>query len=93
MSRYYITTAIDYSNGDPHLGHAFEKIGADAIARYRRLSGDDVKFVIGMDEHSQTILQPAADAGLSVETQPQLFKPFLWWILLNQRSRFLPTLP
>ncbi len=65
MSKFYITTAIDYSNGDPHLGHAFEKIGADAIARYRRLCGDDVRFVIGMDEHSQTILQPAADAGLS----------------------------
>ncbi len=65
MSKFYITTAIDYSNGDPHLGHAYEKIGADAIARYRRLCGDDVRFVIGMDEHSQTILQPAADASLS----------------------------
>lgn len=67
MSRYYITTAIDYSNGDPHLGHAFEKIGADAIARYRRQCGDEVHFVIGMDENSQTILEPAAQAGL----QPQ----------------------
>jgi methionyl-tRNA synthetase len=67
VSRYYITTAIDYSNGDPHLGHAFEKIGADAIARYRRLCGDEVHFVIGMDENSQTILEPAAEAGL----QPQ----------------------
>ena len=65
MSKFYITTAIDYSNGDPHLGHAFEKIGADAIARYRRLRGDDVHFVIGMDENSQTILQPAAEAGLA----------------------------
>jgi methionyl-tRNA synthetase len=65
LSRYYITTAIDYSNGDPHLGHAFEKIGADVIARYRRLRGDEVKFVIGMDEHSQTILQPAAEAELT----------------------------
>jgi methionyl-tRNA synthetase len=65
LSKFYITTAIDYSNGDPHLGHAFEKIGADAIARYRRLCGDDVHFVIGMDENSQTILQPAADAGLT----------------------------
>ncbi|NIR46668.1 MAG: methionine--tRNA ligase [Gemmatimonadetes bacterium] len=65
MARFYITTAIDYSNGDPHLGHAFEKIGADAIARYRRLAGDEVRFVIGMDENSQTILQPAAEAGLT----------------------------
>jgi methionyl-tRNA synthetase len=65
LSRFYITTAIDYSNGDPHLGHAFEKIGADAIARYRRLCDDDVHFVIGMDENSQTILAPAAEAGLA----------------------------
>jgi methionyl-tRNA synthetase len=65
LSKFYITTAIDYSNGDPHLGHAFEKIGADALARYRRLRGDHVHFVIGMDENSQTILQPAADAGLA----------------------------
>ena len=55
MARYYLTTAIDYANGDPHLGHAFEKIGADAIARYRRLLGDDVHFLIGMDEHGQKV--------------------------------------
>ena len=64
MSKFYITTAIDYSNGYPHLGHAFEKIGADAIARYRRLRGDDVHFLIGTDENSQTVVQAAADAGL-----------------------------
>ncbi len=64
MSKFYITTAIDYSNGYPHLGHAFEKIGADAIARYRRLSGDDVHFLIGTDENSQTVVQAAADVGL-----------------------------
>ncbi len=62
MSRYYLTTAIDYSNGEPHLGHAFEKIGADCVARYRRLRGDDVHFVIGMDEHGQKVAQ-AAEAG------------------------------
>ena len=39
MAKFYLTTAIDYSNGDPHLGHALEKIGADCIARYRRLGG------------------------------------------------------
>ena len=53
MSRYYLTTAIDYANGAPHIGHAYEKIGADAIARYRRLRGDDVHFLIGMDEAPQ----------------------------------------
>lgn len=60
MSRYYLTTAIDYSNGDPHIGHAYEKVGADAVARFRRLVGQDVHFVIGMDEHGQKVAQEAA---------------------------------
>jgi methionyl-tRNA synthetase len=62
--RFYITTAIDYSNGAPHLGHAFEKIGADAIARYHRLRGDDVYFLMGMDEHGQKVAQAAAARGI-----------------------------
>ncbi|MFN8651429.1 MAG: methionine--tRNA ligase [Gemmatimonadales bacterium] len=65
MSRFFITTAIDYSNGDPHMGHAFEKIGADCIARYRRLRGDDVWFLIGMDEHGQKVAQTAAERGVT----------------------------
>lgn len=65
--RFYLTTAIDYANGDPHLGHAYEKLGADAIARYRRIRGDDVWFLIGMDEHGQKVAQAAADRG----TTPQ----------------------
>ncbi len=64
MAKYYLTTAIDYSNGDPHLGHALEKIGADCIARYRRLRGDDVHFVMGMDEHGQKVAHAAERAGL-----------------------------
>jgi methionyl-tRNA synthetase len=64
VSKFYLTTAIDYSNGDPHLGHALEKVGADAIARYRRLRGDQVHFLMGMDEHSQSVLQAANRAGL-----------------------------
>lgn len=63
--RTYITTAIDYANGAPHMGHAFEKIGADAMARYRRLLGEPVHFVIGMDEHGLKVLQSAEQAGLS----------------------------
>jgi methionyl-tRNA synthetase len=63
LPKFYITTAIDYSNGDPHLGHALEKVGADCIARYRRLRGDAVHFVMGMDEHSQSVMQAAANAG------------------------------
>jgi methionyl-tRNA synthetase len=62
--RFYVTTAIDYANGDPHQGHAYEKIGADAIARYRRLLGDDVRFAMGMDEHGQKVAQAAAARGI-----------------------------
>ena len=64
MPKFYLTTAIDYSNGDPHLGHALEKVGADCIARYRRLRGDAVHFLMGMDEHSQAVLQAAEQNGL-----------------------------
>ena len=63
MSKFYLTTAIDYSNGDPHLGHAVEKIGADVIARYRRSCGDDVHFLIGMDEHGQKVQTEAEKHG------------------------------
>jgi methionyl-tRNA synthetase len=64
-SKFYLTTAIDYSNGDPHLGHALEKVGADCIARYRRLRGDQVHFLMGMDEHSQSVIQAAARANVT----------------------------
>ncbi len=63
--RFYLTTAIDYANGDPHQGHAFEKIGADAIARYHRLLGEDVRFCMGMDEHGQKVAQAAAARGIT----------------------------
>ena len=65
MSKFYLTTAIDYSNGDPHLGHALEKVGADCIARYHRLRGDQVHFLMGMDEHSQSVIQAAARANVT----------------------------
>jgi methionyl-tRNA synthetase len=64
-NRFYITTAIDYANGPPHMGHAFEKIGADAMARYRRLKGEDVYFVMGMDEHGLKVFQSAEAAGIT----------------------------
>ncbi|HEX5385106.1 MAG TPA: methionine--tRNA ligase [Gemmatimonadales bacterium] len=62
--KFYLTTAIDYANGEPHLGHALEKIGADAIARYRRLRGDAVHFVMGMDENAQKVTQAAERSGV-----------------------------
>lgn len=64
MSRFYLTTAIDYVNNRPHLGTAYEKIAADVIARYHRLAGDDVRFVMGNDEHSQNVFKRAREQGL-----------------------------
>jgi methionyl-tRNA synthetase len=63
VTSFYLTTAIDYSNGDPHLGHALEKIGADAIARWHRLKGEQVHFLMGMDENAQKVIQAAEAAG------------------------------
>ena len=65
MAKYFLTTAIDYATADPHQGHAYEKIGADAIARYHRLQGDDVHFLVGMDEHGQKVAQTAAERKVS----------------------------
>ena len=64
MNRFYLTTAIDYVNSRPHLGTAYEKVTADAIARYRRLCGLSTRFVMGNDEHSQNVFQRAAELGL-----------------------------
>ncbi|SFR80768.1 methionine--tRNA ligase [Sphingomonas jatrophae] len=63
---FYITTAISYPNGRPHIGHAYEAIATDAIARYRRLSGDDVFFMSGTDEHGLKMAQTARDRGIEV---------------------------
>ena len=60
MSRFYLTTAIDYVNSRPHLGTAYEKIVADVIARYKRLRGFDTRFVMGNDEHSQNVFTGAS---------------------------------
>jgi methionyl-tRNA synthetase len=64
VPRFYLTTAIDYVNSRPHLGTAYEKIANDVIARFRRLSGDEVRFVMGNDEHSQNVFRKAREAGL-----------------------------
>ena len=63
--RFYITTAIDYVNGQPHLGHAYEKIVADVIARSRRSLGQDAFFLTGLDEHGQKVQQAAQAGGKS----------------------------
>src|ERR1700760_4732517 len=63
--RYYITTAIAYPNGVPHIGHAYEVIATDAIARFMRLDGCDVYFLTGTDEHGIKMLQTANREGLT----------------------------
>ncbi|MEU7763947.1 methionine--tRNA ligase [Nocardia sp. NPDC049190] len=64
---FYVTTAIAYPNGAPHIGHAYEYISADAIARFKRLDGYDVFFLTGTDEHGQKMQQAAVAEGLPVE--------------------------
>lgn len=66
---FYITTAIDYVNGQPHLGHAYEKVVADVIARARRLMSEEVFFLTGLDEHGQKVQQAAIAEG----KQPQQY--------------------
>ncbi len=61
--RFYITTAIDYLNGQPHLGHAYEKIATDVIARAQRSLGNEVFFLTGLDEHGQKVQQAALKEG------------------------------
>ena len=70
MSRpFFITTAIDYTNGAPHIGHAYEKVLADVLARYHRLKGESVFFLTGVDQHGQKVQQSAEKQGVA----PQQF--------------------
>jgi len=69
MKQFYITTAIDYANGRPHLGHAYEKVLTDVIARHERLRGNAVYFLTGLDEHGQKVQQTARKQGV----EPQQF--------------------
>ncbi|MDQ0560325.1 methionyl-tRNA synthetase [Rhizobium mesoamericanum] len=64
---FYITTAISYPNGKPHIGHAYELIATDAMARYQRLDGKDVFFLTGTDEHGQKMQQTARAEGISAQ--------------------------
>ena len=64
-STFSITTAIDYTNSAPHIGHAYEKVLADVLARYHRLKGDKVFFLTGVDQHGQKVQQSAAREGVA----------------------------
>src|SRR6201985_2544296 len=64
MRPYYVTTAITYPNGNPHVGHAYEYIATDAVARFKRLDGFDVRFLTGTDEHGLKMVETAAAEGI-----------------------------
>lgn len=64
MKNFYLTTAIDYANGSPHLGHAYEKVLSDVIVRHKKLSGESTYFLTGLDEHGQKVQQSAKKAGV-----------------------------
>ena len=61
---FFVTTAIYYTNSSPHVGHAYEMVLADVIARYQRLKGEKVFFLTGVDQHGQKVQQSAAKAGM-----------------------------
>lgn len=64
LDPFYITTAIAYPNGEPHIGHAYEYVATDAVARFKRLDGFDVRYLTGTDEHGLKVAQTAAAAGI-----------------------------
>ena len=63
--RFYITTAINYTNGNPHIGHAYEAVTSDVIARYQRMAGKQVFFLTGTDEHGQKVATTAEGLGMT----------------------------
>ena len=72
MKNFYLTTAIDYANGSPHIGHAYEKVLSDVIARHRRLLGVNVHFLTGLDEHGQKVQQGALAEGMEPQERCDL---------------------
>ena len=94
MSTFYITCAIDYVNSKPHLGTSYEKIAADALARYHRLCGDDVFFVLGNDEHSLNVEKAAKEQGMDplayTDTMDETFQK-VWGTLNLSYDKFIRT--
>lgn len=91
---FYITTPIYYVNDVPHIGHAYTTIAADVLARYRRLAGDEVFFLTGLDEHGQKVQQAAAKAGIDPQTHCDRLAPQfqdLWKRLNISNDDFVRT--
>ncbi len=92
--KFYVTTAIDYVNAEPHIGHAYQKVVADVLARWHKLEGDKVFFLTGTDEHGQKIVKSAEQAGLKPkEFVDRMAKKFeqAWNGLEIEYSRFIRT--
>ena len=92
--KFYVTTAIDYTSGEPHIGHGYQKIIADVLARWHSLHGEDAFFLTGTDEHGQKIAKYAKEAGLSEqEFVDKLAKKFkeAWDSLDVKYNRFIRT--
>ncbi len=94
MRRLYITDAIDYANGSPHLGHAYEKVLTDCIARAHRQAGTETFFLLGTDEHGQKVERTARKEGL----EPQAYVDRIvalfaeaWRVLRVEPDRFVRT--
>lgn len=88
-SPFFVTTAISYPNGVPHIGHAYEAIATDAIARFQRLDGREVFFLTGTDEHGQKMLQTARKEDIPVaelaERNADRFKAMVGMLGCSQR--------
>jgi len=93
-NKFYVTTAIDYVNARPHIGHAYQKIIADALARWNKLKGKKVWFLTGTDEHGQKISESAKKAGLGDKKfVDEMSKKFSnsWKLLDVEYDRFIRT--
>ena len=91
--RFYITTAIAYPNGAPHIGHAYEAIATDALARFQRLDGKDVFFLTGTDEHGLKMVQTAEKEGMAVaDLAARNMLPHDWRRVIRLALFLCPTL-
>ncbi|MCI0450797.1 MAG: methionine--tRNA ligase [Candidatus Latescibacteria bacterium] len=94
MTTFYVTTAIDYVNARPHLGTAYEKIGADCLARYKRLAGFDTYFLMGTDEHSTNVEREARNLGKDPQAYTDEMAPVFentWKTLHISYDQFIRT--
>ncbi len=92
--KFYVTTAVDYVNAEPHIGHAYQKIAADVLARFHKQLGEDVFFLTGTDEHGQKVENAAKERGMSAKKLADSLAPKFkeaWKILEIEFNRFIRT--